>query len=78
MIEDGEVGGSNDGGNDKIVKRLPSSKKLNIPTGYFIFLYSNISNVLFEKDEFTQKLWLLLKVLVRKTNKSYKKSSYAY
>lgn len=51
MAEDTEVGGGGDGGDDETVKRLPPSKKSNVPTGYLTSLRSNASSVPFEKNE---------------------------
>ena len=45
MAEDVEVGGNGDGGDDKMVKKSPLSKKPNKPAGYLISLHSR-------KDEF--------------------------
>ena len=39
MAEDAEVGGNDDGGDDKTVER-PPSKKPNVPMGYLTFLRS--------------------------------------
>ena len=40
IAEDAKVGGNSDDGDDAMVKRLPLSKKPNVPTGYFISLHS--------------------------------------
>ena len=40
MAEDAEVGSNGNGDENKTVEKSPSSKKLNISTGYFISLYS--------------------------------------
>ena len=49
IVEDAEVGGNGDDGDNKMIERSPFSKKSNVSTKYLTSLRSNADSVPFEK-----------------------------